>query len=74
MSFTGHRIILTSEETLFKIQNIGHVHHLAPTLLVLHLHTDEILILLTEVAVFVLILKYFPALIQYEFVHHAAML
>ena len=49
--------ILTSKETLFIIQDIRHVHHLAPTLFVLHLQTDEILILLTEVAVLVLILN-----------------
>ena len=49
--------ILTSKETLFIIQDIRHVHHLAPTLFVLHLQTDEILILLYEVAVLVLILN-----------------
>ena len=39
--------ILTTKETLLIIQDIGHVHHLAPTLFALYLHTDEILIILT---------------------------
>ena len=71
MPFTRQRI-LTFQETLFIIQNIRHVHHLAPTLFVLHLHTDEIiLILLSEVAVLVIILKYLT-LLFYRFVLHAA--
>ena len=56
--------MLTTKKTLFIIQDIRHVHHLAPTLFVLHLHTDETLILLPLVAVSILILQYFTPLIR----------